>query len=66
MPIAQPVSPRLVPDELTLELYRKMLAVFYVQERMKIFVRQGKCSFHGAPAAASSRPEASRVRASRN
>lgn len=37
---------RTVPDSLTLELYRKMLTVFYVEERIKIFVRQGKCPLH--------------------
>ncbi len=37
-----------VPDSLTFELYRKMLTVFYVEERMKIFVRQGKCPFHAS------------------
>ena len=31
-----------------LELYKRMLTVFYVEERMKIFVRQGKCSFHAS------------------
>lgn len=35
----------LVPKEFGLRLYRKMLAVFYVEERMKVFARQGKCSF---------------------
>ena len=39
---------RIVPDQLTLELYRKMLAVFYIEERMKVFVKQGKCSFHAS------------------
>ena len=34
-----------VPKEFSLKLYRKVLAVFYVEERMKIFARQGKCSF---------------------
>jgi len=32
----------------TLELYKRMLTTFYVEERMKIFVRQGKCSFHAS------------------
>ena len=32
----------------TLELYKRTLTVFYVEERMKIFVRQGKCSFHAS------------------
>ncbi len=31
-----------------LELYKRMLTAFYVEERMKIFVRQGKCSFHAS------------------
>ncbi len=48
MSVDQSVSSRAVPDALTLELYRKMLAVFYVEERMKIFVRQGKCPFHAS------------------
>lgn len=48
MPVHQSVQPRVVPDVLTLELYRKMLIVFYVEERMKIFVRQGKCPFHAS------------------
>jgi hypothetical protein len=29
----------IVPDAVTLELYRKMLTVFYIEERMKAFVR---------------------------
>jgi 2-oxoisovalerate dehydrogenase E1 component len=48
MPADTFVDPRVVPDELTLELYRRMLTVFYVEERMKIFVRQGKCSFQAS------------------
>ncbi len=36
------------PHPVTLELYRKMLTVFYIEERMKAFVRQGKCSFHAS------------------
>ena len=38
-------NPIIVPHETTLELYRKMLMVFFVEERMKVFVKQGKCSF---------------------
>lgn len=34
-----------VPNEFTLSLYRKVLTLYYVEERMKIFARQGKCSF---------------------
>ncbi|MCC6343580.1 MAG: tungsten formylmethanofuran dehydrogenase [Bryobacterales bacterium] len=38
----------IVPHPVTLELYRKMLTVFYIEERMKAFVRHGKCSFHAS------------------
>ena len=31
-----------------LELYKRMLTAFYVEERMKIFVRQGKCLFYAS------------------
>jgi len=48
MPIDQSAPPRFVPDAVTLEAYRTMLTVFYVEERMKIFVRQGKCPFHAS------------------
>ena len=37
---------RIVPDEITLELYDKMLRIYYVEERMEIFVKQGKCTFN--------------------
>jgi len=33
------------PNEFSLEIYRKVLAVFYIEERMRVFARQGKCSF---------------------
>lgn len=46
--VLQPQGGRIVPDELTLELYRKMLTVYYVEERMKVFARQGKCTFHAS------------------
>ena len=48
MPPDQTAAPRFVPEAVTLALYRTMLTVFYVEERMKIFVRQGKCSFHAS------------------
>jgi len=35
----------IVPHVVTLELYRKMLTVYYIEERMKAFIRQGKCGF---------------------
>ena len=41
-------SPNLGPTEsntFSVGLYRKVLEVFYVEERMKIFARQGKCAF---------------------
>jgi 2-oxoisovalerate dehydrogenase E1 component len=38
----------IVPDAVALELYRKMLTVFYVEERLKIFDRLGKVSFHAS------------------
>jgi TPP-dependent pyruvate/acetoin dehydrogenase alpha subunit len=34
-----------VPNEFTLKLYRKLLTIFYIEERMKAFAKQGKCSF---------------------
>ena len=36
---------KIVPDAVVLELYRKMLAVYYIEERLKILTRQGKISF---------------------
>ena len=36
---------RIVPDPVVQELYRKMLGVFYIEERLKILTRQGKISF---------------------
>ncbi len=33
------------PKELTLKLYRKALAEYWVEERMKAFTKQGKCGF---------------------
>lgn len=34
-----------VPNDFALNLYHKVLTLFYVEERMKTFARQGKCSF---------------------
>jgi 2-oxoisovalerate dehydrogenase E1 component len=36
---------RIVPDAVVQELFRKMLGVYYVEERLKILTRQGKISF---------------------
>jgi TPP-dependent pyruvate/acetoin dehydrogenase alpha subunit len=48
MPVDPAVSAPIVADSLAIDLYRKMLGVFYVEERLKIFVRLGKCSFHAS------------------
>lgn len=47
---APPVAARRpeLPSELYLELFRKMLTVYYVEERCKLFVRAGKISFHAS------------------
>ncbi len=37
--------PATISKEFTLNLYRKLLTLFYIEERMKVFARQGKCSF---------------------
>lgn len=37
-----------IGPELLLSLYEKMLRVYFVEERMKIFVRANKCSFHAS------------------
>src|SRR5690242_5222779 len=36
---------RIVPDTVIRELYQKMLGVYYIEERLKILMRQGKISF---------------------
>jgi 2-oxoisovalerate dehydrogenase E1 component len=41
-------STEIVPRPMVLELYRKMITVNYIEERVKIFVRQGKVSFHAS------------------
>jgi 2-oxoisovalerate dehydrogenase E1 component len=38
----------IIPDSMVTELYRKMLVTYFIEERMKIFVRQGKCGFHAS------------------
>lgn len=38
-------QPTVVPDKVILELYRKMVGVYYIEERLKILTRQGKISF---------------------
>ncbi len=37
-----------VPKELYLDVFRKMLTVYYVEERTKVFVRAGKVSVHAS------------------
>lgn len=41
-------SPLIVPHDVTLELYRKMLTVALVEERLKVFCKQGKCTFQAS------------------
>ncbi len=43
-----PDEVRIVPHDITLALYRKMLTAYYVDERLKVFARQGKCTFHAS------------------
>jgi 2-oxoisovalerate dehydrogenase E1 component len=38
----------IVPDAVVSDLYGKMLTVYYVEERLKIFDRLGKVSFHAS------------------
>jgi 2-oxoisovalerate dehydrogenase E1 component len=38
----------IVPDAVVLDLYQKMLVVSYVEERLKVFDRLGKVSFHAS------------------
>jgi len=40
--------PSSIPNNIAIELYRKMLGVFFIEERLKIFTRQGKISFHAS------------------
>ncbi|HZI94175.1 MAG TPA: dehydrogenase E1 component subunit alpha/beta [Patescibacteria group bacterium] len=37
-----------VPGDLLVDLYKKMLQVYYLEERIKTFVRAGKVSFHAS------------------
>jgi 2-oxoisovalerate dehydrogenase E1 component len=46
MPVDVQSNPkRIVPDAVVQELFRKMLGVYYIEERLKILTRQGKVSF---------------------
>src|SRR5213593_4310487 len=36
---------KIVPDAVVLELYKKMVGVYYIEERLRILTRQGKISF---------------------
>lgn len=38
----------IVPDETVIELYRKMLLVAYTEQRLTVFDRQGKVTFHAS------------------
>ncbi len=48
MAVRAEVSQLIVPHEVTLELYRKMLTVALVEKRLNVFSRQGKCTFHAS------------------
>jgi 2-oxoisovalerate dehydrogenase E1 component len=37
-----------IGPELLLSMYEKMLRVYFIEERMKLFVRANKCSFHAS------------------
>ena len=39
---------QIVPDEVLKELYVKMLQCYYVEERSKVFVKQGKLAFYAS------------------
>ncbi|MDD5541764.1 MAG: dehydrogenase E1 component subunit alpha/beta [Acidobacteriia bacterium] len=41
-------SSEIVPRPMVIELYRKMITTYYIEERVKVFVRQGKCSFQAS------------------
>src|SRR5690606_21330924 len=44
-----PETPRrTVPDDVAKELHRRMLGVYFIEERLKILTRQGKISFHAS------------------
>ncbi len=45
---AAPGAPASVGADVYLNLLRKMLEVYYVEERLKVFVRAGKVSFHAS------------------
>src|SRR5262245_15509165 len=46
MDVGIPNPPRrIIPDPVVQELFRKMLGVYYIEERLKILTRQGKISF---------------------
>ncbi len=42
------IETRTVPDSIATELYRKMLGVYFIEERLKVFGKQGKISFHAS------------------
>ena len=42
------VTERIVPDQVLMELYEKMLQCYYVEERSKVFVKQGKLAFYSS------------------
>src|ERR1035437_2161400 len=48
MPVTAESPQIVVPHDVTLELYRKMLIVALVEEKLKAFSKQGKCTFQAS------------------
>ncbi len=42
------VATEIVPRSMVLDLHRKMVTVHYIEERLKIFAKQGKCTFQAS------------------
>ena len=42
------IGERIVPDKVTKKLFYKMLQCYYVEERSKVFVKQGKIAFYAS------------------
>lgn len=47
-PASPPQQRKIVPDAVVRELHRKMLGVYYIEERLKILTKQGRVSFHAS------------------
>lgn len=42
------VATEIVPRNMVLDLHRKMVTAHYIEERLKIFAKQGKCTFQAS------------------